>query len=87
MSGKSETVSENVIHSVAARANADPLDLPPLYNSMDPEALEAGIKAISDGKIQFEYAGYSVTVYSDETITVSEVPTGAAKKVERALDD
>lgn len=87
MGGTSETVSERVIRSVAIRDDSDPLELPPLFNAIDPDVLEAGVKAISDGNIQFEFAGYAVTVYSDETVNVSEASAKTAAQAESASDD
>lgn len=67
--------SERVIQKVARRANADPLDLPPLYFAIDPDALDAAVEGLAEGEIQFQYAGHRVTVHDDGTISLSEGPT------------
>lgn len=63
-------VSEQIISEVANRTNADPMDLPPLYESIDPDALEALFAptksgGIRFGRVEFPYAGYDVTVEFD----------------------
>lgn len=42
----------------------DPIDLPPLYDSVDPDALD---RLAESSTIQFEYAGYNITVDSGTT--------------------
>jgi len=64
--------SERVISSVAEHNGTDPLELPPLYDSIDPDALDASIDALENGRIQFRYAGQFVTVESDMTVSLNE---------------
>lgn len=87
MVAKSEPVSDRVVHAVAARDNSDPLELPPLYYGIDPDALDACIDGLSEGTIQFEYAGYSIVVHSDATVKVLEKSHAEAITVEAAGDD
>lgn len=57
-----------VIHAVAEHSGTDPTDLPPLYEAVDPDALDAlfGPTAADDtregGEVSFIYAGYRVRV-------------------------
>lgn len=57
---------ELVVTSVADVADADPLELEPLYETVDPEAIDefvaSGGSADFDGHISFTYEGYAVTV-------------------------
>ena len=53
------TVLFAVLRKVAEKENCDELDLPPLYNSIDPAALNS--LALSN-IVQFEYCGYKITV-------------------------
>lgn len=63
--------SERVIQAVAVYSNTDPLELPPLGDAVDPDALDACIGRMGDGQIDFRYAGYAVTVHSDGTVDVA----------------
>lgn len=53
--------SLEIVDRVAEMEEQDPLDLPPLYDSIDPDALDRLSKS---NKIQFEYAGYKITIDS-----------------------
>lgn len=90
-SGQSKTgaVSERVVHAVANARDVDPLDLEPLYGTVDPDALDKLFTAGSasdapvSGRIVFGMAGCEVTVYSDGRVDVDAHPeprvgTGAA---------
>lgn len=61
---------------VAERSGLDPVALPPLYDCIDVDALEAAVgderRAGSDIRVRFEYAGYVVTA-SDSRLTVEPV--------------
>jgi hypothetical protein len=59
------TVSERVIRTVAEATDTDPATLPPLYESVDPDALNELVESMSDGEISFTYVGREVTVDSD----------------------
>lgn len=62
------TISERVVQSVAETTNSDTLDLPQLYNAIDPDALNALIDQMADGEVSFSYAGHKVTVNNDGSI-------------------
>ena len=64
------TASEAVVATVADRADADPTDLPPLYDAIDPDALDAIFRDGRPGRVSFEYAGYEVTVCGRDQVTV-----------------
>nr|WP_161605563.1 HalOD1 output domain-containing protein [Natronorubrum sulfidifaciens] len=52
-----------VVSLVAAVTDTDPLELEPLYNAVDPEALDSLCAAgNSVSTLSFEYAGYTVVV-------------------------
>jgi len=61
-----------VVSAVAEAEGVDPVDLPPLYNVTDPEALNALFTSDSGGvsTVEFEYAGYSVVVRGEGTVEV-----------------
>ncbi|MCU4743248.1 HalOD1 output domain-containing protein [Natronoglomus mannanivorans] len=69
-----DPISVRVVTAVAEAAGTDPIDLePPLYHSVDPEALDRLLCTGLDGQIRFEYRGYTVTVQGDGTVSVDGV--------------
>lgn len=66
-----------VVELVADREGTDPMELrPPLYDVIDPEALNALFAPTSrgrlreSGQVSFEYLGYDVTVRGDGDVSV-----------------
>lgn len=61
-------VSDTVLAVVGVADEVDPVDLPPLYSVVDPDALDALFSSTSggrsgfDGSVTFQYAGFEVTV-------------------------
>ncbi|MBX0297645.1 HalOD1 output domain-containing protein [Haloarcula nitratireducens] len=70
-------LSEQIVQQVATTTNSDVVELPPLYDSINPDALETTIEGMSGGAISFRYAGHEVTVAQDGTISLEEQPTGS----------
>lgn len=68
-----ESVCLAVLRTVAAVSNKTPTDLPPLYEAVDPDALEELMRSDSGQTIEatFPYFGYVITVRSDGEISVS----------------
>lgn len=71
-----EPVSDTVVKAVAAAESVCPAQLEPLYDHVDPEALDGLFEPTrtgtrdSFGHTSFSYAGYLVTVHSDGEVTV-----------------
>lgn len=65
--------SEAVVLGVAQRSGDDPTDLPTLYDVIDPEALDTLIQTSRSCTIEFEYAGYHVSVAGPYEISINEV--------------
>lgn len=75
--GPDESVSEAVVWATANRSDRSLVDdgnmLPPLYEAIDPDALDALFSASgADPTIEFLYAGYRVTVDGARQVTVAE---------------
>lgn len=78
MEPASEPVSARVINVVAEMVGVDPTELPPLYESIDPDALDALFDQSEDGmgpdhpaiEVQFEYADQQVLVQRNGEIEV-----------------
>lgn len=74
----SETPSLEIIEQVASLEETDPLALPPLYDTVDPEALDSLVHssaadgARAESTVRFTYCGYDVRVEADGDIVVIE---------------
>lgn len=77
MTRRGHTVSERVIQRVVSETDTDPVELPPLFNTVDPDALNAIIETLSEGEISFDYVGYTVTVDADGNVRIREPSTGS----------
>lgn len=61
-----------VVESIADAENVDAADLPPLYERIDPDALDDFVAEGGDDprRVEFGFAGYEVTVEGDGTVSV-----------------
>jgi len=74
----SDELSVAVVNHVAALEGCDATELAyPLYESIDPDALDALFRAGSDGYLEFSYHGYEIRVTSDGSIDVRPAPVDA----------
>lgn len=80
-------VSEQVVQTVADQSDSDALDLPPLFKTLDSDALDTLIQEMNDGRISFDYAGYTITVNSQGAIAVGEELPSGATATEAAADN
>lgn len=62
----------DVLEAVADREGVDVLDLPPIFDAVDPDALEALLATADDTEVtvSFPYGGYDVTVTSGGRVDV-----------------
>ncbi|EMA29347.1 HalOD1 output domain-containing protein [Halobiforma nitratireducens] len=61
----------STLERIAAREGCDPTDFPPLYETVDPEAVAAVLESPADTTVRFEYGGYRIMVGSDpHSVTV-----------------
>lgn len=65
-----------IVFEVAEREGTDPTQLPPLYEVVDPDALQAFVESSGDDAlaVEFLYQGYEVRVTSDGDVEVDGVP-------------
>jgi hypothetical protein len=75
--GGEQLLSTTVISAVADATGAQPLDLPPLYEAINPDTLDSLFRPTDEGggvpdQITFTYSGYAVTVHGDGTVIVDE---------------
>lgn len=64
-----------VVDSVSAAENATPTELPPLYETIDPDALNALFagRGATTGSVVFQYHGYTVAVASDGRVCLEPI--------------
>lgn len=77
---RGRSISTTVVVAMARASETEPNDLPPLYEAVDPDALDAVFAAQGDQSrrtgvtVTFPYAGHEVSVRGDGEICVYERP-------------
>lgn len=66
-------LSISIVRSVAAHSNTPVEELPPLTDTIDPDALDALVDSMATGSVAFPYAAHVVTVAADGTVDVRPV--------------
>jgi len=66
------SASERVVGTVADAEDADPTELPSLYEAVDPDALDSLVESTDDLCIDFECCGYEITVTGEETVEIAK---------------
>lgn len=67
-------ITETILSEVADEEGVDPLELEPLYTSVDPEALQALWEPPSDvNRVEFEYAGYEVIIEDENHVRLESI--------------
>lgn len=68
-----DTLSVRIVEAIAATTGTDIFDLnPPLYDAINPEALDRLMRPDADCRVTFEYDGHTVEVRNDGTVSVDE---------------
>ncbi|NIC00996.1 HalOD1 output domain-containing protein [Halobacterium sp. R2-5] len=83
----SESPSERIIDTIAAKRDIDAIELPLLYDVIDPDSLNRLIGSMDDGAVSFTYAGYEIVVTSDGAITLAEPTVSNSPSCEANCDD
>lgn len=68
--GSSPRPSVSVVEAVAAETGADPASLAPLYDVVDPDALDGLFEPGASGSVEFEFCGHDVAVHADGRVLV-----------------
>jgi hypothetical protein len=81
MTQSRKSPSEKVVYMVADHTSTDPLDLPPLYETIDPDALDRLLEDESSTtqSIEFRYADHLVRIAQDGTVDVTETSANSAQ--------
>ncbi|WP_090621929.1 HalOD1 output domain-containing protein [Natrinema salaciae] len=74
--GVSESVSVTVVNAVATHRELDPTELPPLYEWVDPDALDALFAPTRTGgprrgRLEFTYDGHAVVVDCGDEVSIT----------------
>lgn len=82
LASRGSSLTEAIVVEIAERTGVKPIDLPPLYSVVDPDALETLARREKPCRVAFEYAGHEVTVAGPERVTVQEAEprTGGADR-------
>lgn len=72
--------STAIIQAVAQRKGTEPLDLPPLYEYVDPEAIDSLLLTAAENdnasiEVQFDYLEHTITITSDGHFSISDNAT------------
>lgn len=59
-----------VLGAIETLEDADFTELPPLYESIDPEALDTVFQNLDHGEVTFTYHGYTITIQDSGTFYV-----------------
>lgn len=84
--GSGESLSVAVVHAVAAHRTVDPIELPPLYEWVDPDALDALFEPTRAGgprrgRLEFTYDGHAVAVDCTDGVSISVDGSAAAETI------
>ena len=68
-----ESPSEAIVAAIATKERVMETSLPPLYNQIDPDALDTLVAGQSNESIQisFRYSGYTVRIRDSERIEIT----------------
>lgn len=65
-----DAVVVQIVEQVAAAEGVEPVDLPPLAHSIDPDILERFVDSAQGGELAFPYAGRYVYVFFDGAVRI-----------------
>lgn len=76
-----ETITRQIVETVAERSNRETTELPPLYHSVDADALATLLSSDGDPpdssvEITFEYAGCVIRLTAEKTEVVRDIRVG-----------
>lgn len=68
MAGNHEGLIQQIVEGIAEAESVDPLELPPLGETIDTDALQTVVDSTETVRVEFEYAGYDIRV-TDGTVS------------------
>lgn len=72
MTDREGPASTTIVRTVAEREAVAVADLRPLYDAIDPDALDQLCEHGFDGTLSFSYEGYRVIVTGDGSVSIAE---------------
>ncbi|NHN40462.1 hypothetical protein G9C85_02270 [Halorubellus sp. JP-L1] len=87
MASTTESVTTRIVRSVADATDSDALELPPLYDAVDPDGLETLVEGMAEGAVAFTYADRTVTVRADGHVDVDEPAPEVGASTRTAVSD
>lgn len=66
------TLGMTVVELAAEKKGVSPLELPPLYYTVDPDALNRFVDSMDGGSVRFPYAGLDITVRPPRNVTIAD---------------
>jgi len=82
---RQDRVAETIVVTLAETMGKDPLTMEPLYDVVDPNALDRLVESASGQlKIEFSMADCTVTVHGDGKIVVTPLETTQARDTQSA---
>jgi len=75
-----EPVSTRVVEVVSRAKDVDPVELPPLYEAVDPDALDLLFPGGTDCELRFTYVGQDVIVRNGGEIVVRKDGEAVARR-------
>lgn len=68
-----DSLTATIVEKIADREGVEPTELrPPLYEVVNPDALESLFRSQGNGRVEFAYCGYDVVVRSDGAVSVGD---------------
>ncbi|WP_459808182.1 HalOD1 output domain-containing protein [Halopiger thermotolerans] len=77
------SLSEAIVLGIAEQKEIPPPEMPPLYETIDPEALDTLFRDRDSGHLSFEYAGYTVVIRGREPIVIH----GTEDQIQQTQDE
>lgn len=71
-SARTESTVHGIVSNVAEQTGTDVLDLSPLNDSVDTDALTALLRSEATSKVEFSYEGHTVVVDGDGRVQVTD---------------
>jgi len=71
-SARTESTVHEIVSAIAEQTDTDVLDLPPLNDSVDTDALTALLRSEGTARVEFEYVGHTVVVDGDGRVRVTD---------------
>ncbi|AHG04218.1 hypothetical protein HALDL1_11885 [Halobacterium sp. DL1] len=78
---ESDRITRKIVDAVAAETGVDAVDLDPLYDVVDPDALNSlfhsrpSVNSLGTGAVRFTYHGFEVHVTAGGAVSLETAPT------------